>query len=70
MLLSNIYSNRFDKLVDSSDEKIIIWPIRNITDSRAQPAQSKIRVTGNFDHEEEEILKEMIEDGMDISFFT
>lgn len=69
LLLSNIYGNKFNDLVNSLDKKIIIWLDKNTKGPQTQPAQSEDRFAGNSELEKEEGLKEMIKDEMDISIF-
>lgn len=69
LLISNIYGNKFNDLVNSLDKKIIIWLDRNTKGLQIQPAQSEDRFAGNSELEKKEGLKEMIKDEMDISIF-
>lgn len=64
-----MYINKLDNPVNNSDEKDIIWLVKNTKDPQAYLAQLENRVTGNSELEEKERLKEMIEKRMDINIF-
>lgn len=67
MPLSNLYNNRFNDLVNSSDKKDVIWQlVRNII---AQFAKSEIGVASGFELEKE-ATKHLVGDGFDISIFS
>lgn len=62
-----MYGNWLDNLVNSSDEEVIIWSIRNTKGPQTYLVQSEDRVTDNFELKEKKRLEEMIKDWIDVS---
>lgn len=69
MPLFNLYNNKLDDFINSSDKKKVIeQPVRNVVSLWAQSAKSEIGIVSNSELRKK-TTKDLVEDGFDISVF-